>query len=266
MRFSGILFALVLLGACRTSARAEPAPGQRDVTVFAAASLRETFTELGHSFEASHPEAHVVLNFAGSQTLRAQIEHGAAADVFASADERHMAALAEQKRVLAPRVFANNELVIVVANARAELVKDLASLPRAERIVLGAPEVPVGAYTQAMLEKAQAGLGADFAARVEAHVVSREPDVRQVLAKVSLGEADAGVVYRTDALAAAGKVSVVTLPLAWNVVAKYPVAEGANAPAPELAKAFIELVTSPEGARILKSKGFTPVGDSSALP
>jgi molybdate transport system substrate-binding protein len=266
MRFSSLLLALALLGGCRNGAREKHEPARRDVTVFAAASLREAFTELGRLLETSHPEAHVVLSFAGSQTLRAQLEQGAPADVFASADERHMTALAQQKRVLAPRVFANNELVVVVAQGKVELVRDLGSLPNAERIVLGAPEVPVGAYTQSMLEKAQRALGGDFAARVEAHVVSREPDVRQVLAKVALGEADAGVVYQTDALAAAGKVAVVAIPLAFNVVVKYPVALTANAPAPELARAFLDLLASPEGSRVLKSKGFTPVGESAARP
>lgn len=264
MRFSCVLLALALLGGCRKPTPEKPA--RRDVTVFAAASLREAFTELGQLLETTHPEAHVVFSFAGSQTLRAQLEQGAPADVFAAADERHMTALVREKRALTPRVFANNELVIVVATAKGALVRDLASLPNAERIVVGAPEVPVGAYTKAMLEKAQAELGADFAARVEARVVSREPDVRQVLAKVSLGEADAGIVYRTDALTAAGKVTVVAIPLAFNVIAKYPVALLAPAPAPELAQAFVELLGSAEGARVLKSKGFTPVGDSAARP
>ena len=267
MRFSSLLFAVALLAGCRKAApeAPEPASARRDVTIFAAASLRETFTELGHAFEASHPEAHVVFGFAGSQTLRAQIEQGAPADVFASADERHMTTLVSRGRVQAPRVLANNELVLVVATGKAALVKDLASLPRAERIVLGALEVPVGAYTRFMLEKARAGLGVDFRARVEARVVSREPDVRQVLAKVALGEADAGVVYRTDALAAAN-VAVVTLPVAYNVVAKYPIAVTTNAPQLELAKAFVELVVSAEGARVLRSKGFSPVLESAARP
>jgi molybdate transport system substrate-binding protein len=101
---------------------------------------------------------------------------------------------------------------------------------------------------------------------VEAHVVSREPDARQVLAKVMLGEADAGVVYRTDALTAAGKLAVVAIPNSCNVVAKYPLAITVNAPAPELARAFVALLVSPEGARVLRSKGFTPVGESAALP
>jgi molybdate transport system substrate-binding protein len=113
---------------------------------------------------------------------------------------------------------------------------------------------------------AGAEVGAFLRGRGAAHVVSREPDVRQVLAKVTLGEADAGVVYRTDALTAAGKLAVVAIPSAYNVVAKYPLAITVNAPAPELARAFVALVVSPEGARVLRSKGFTPVGESAALP
>lgn len=236
----------------------------RDVTVFAAASLRESFTALGGAFEAAHPEAHVVFNFAGSQTLRAQIEQGAPADVFASADERHMQALAGAKRVLEPRVFATNELVVVVARAEAASLTTLAALPNAARIVLGAPEVPVGAYTAQMLDRASKTLGASFRRRVEDHVVSREPDVRQVLAKVSLGEADAGVVYRTDALAAKDKVGVVEIPPADNVRATYPVAVSASAPAPDLARAFVELLTSPAGQRTLAARGFRPPNGAEA--
>lgn len=266
MRLSSLLLIVGFFGGCREAPAENPARARRDVTVFAASSLREAFSELGRTLEASQPEAQVVFSFAGSQTLRAQLEQGAPADVFASADLRHMTPLVAAKIVREPRVFANNELVLVVASAQAGLVKDLASLPQAERIVLGAPEVPIGAYTNTMLEKARADLGADFRARVEAHVVSREPDVRQVLAKVTLGEADAGVVYRTDARAARGNAAVVAIPVAYNVVAEYPIAVTAHGPAPELARAFVELLTSPEGARVLKSKGFTPVGESAARP
>jgi molybdate transport system substrate-binding protein len=234
------------------------------VTVFAAASLREAFTALGTAFEASHPEAHVVFSFAGSQTLRAQIEQGAPADVFASADERQMQALADAKRVLEPRVFATNELVVVVPLARAGSLDTLAALPRAARIVLGAPEVPVGAYTARMLERASRTLGADFEKRVEARVVSREPDVRQVLAKVALGEADAGVVYRTDALAAKGKVALVAIPREANVRATYPAAVTTDARAPELARAFVELLASSGGQRALADQGFLPPNGAEA--
>jgi len=275
--FCGALCLTLLGTSCRQksepSPQAGPAPSAaittppakpHDVTVFAAASLREAFTTLGASFESAHPDAHVVFSFAGSQTLRAQIEQGAPADVFASADERHMQALLDAKRVGEPRVFAANELVVVVALARADALKTLADLPKAAHIVLGAPEVPVGAYTAQMLDRASKTLGESFKTRVEAHVVSREPDVRQVLAKVELGEADAGVVYRTDALAAKNKVAVVPIPPEDNVRATYPVAVTTGAPMPVLAALFVELLVSPDGQRVLAERGFLPANGAEA--
>jgi len=262
-----LVLALVisLLGCQKELPRKGPV-AKHDVTIFAAASLREAFTELAHTLESTHEGAHVVLSFAGSQALRAQIEQGAPADVFASADERHMKALVTAQKVAAPRVFANNELVVVVARAKAATLRTLADLPQAERIVVGAPEVPVGTYTTQMLDKAGNALGKDFRGRVEANIVSREPDVRQVLAKVSLGEADAGIVYRTDALAAGDKVAVLTIPTEYNVVASYPIAVTSGTKQGELARAFVDLVVSAEGARVLKQRGFTPVGAKAAAP
>jgi molybdate transport system substrate-binding protein len=265
-RHALVLAAVALLAGCKNELPRKGHAPSKDVTVFAAASLREAFTELGQSFESAHPGAHVVLSFAGSQTLRAQIEQGAPADVFASADERHMAALLLAGRVRAPQLFVNNELVVVVARAKASTLRTLADLPNAERIVLGAPEVPVGAYTLKTLDQLRALFGTDFRARVEAHVVSREPDVRQVLAKVSLGEADAGVVYRTDALTAKDQVAVLRIPTEYNVIASYPLAVTATTQATALAQAFVDLVLSPEGARVLKQQGFTPVGKVAAKP
>jgi molybdate transport system substrate-binding protein len=261
-----VLAGVGLLASCKS----EPArPGQasrQEVTVFAAASLREAFTELTRTFERAYPGAHVVLSFAGSQTLRSQIEHGAPADVFASADEKQMAALGSAGRVRAPLLFANNELVVVVARAKANTLRTLAELPNAERIVLGAPQVPVGAYGVKALEQLQGLFGPDFRARVEARVVSREPDVRQVLAKVSLGEADAGIVYRTDALSAKDQVAVLRIPTKYNVIASYPIAVTAGTNVPALAQAFVDLVRSPDGAAVLKQQGFTPVGKVAIKP
>jgi len=259
-----VLIAALLGLAC--DGKPERAPPRTELIVFAAASLRESFEAAAKAFERTHPEAHVTLSFAGSQALRAQIEHGAPADVFASADERHMHALAQAKLVGAPRVFASNDLVVVVAKAKAATLRAVTDLPHAERVVIGAPEVPVGAYTERFLAKAEQKFGGDFRKQVEAHVVSREPDVRQVLAKVKLGDADAGVVYRTDALAAAAAVEVVAIPSELDVVAEYPVAVTAAAHAPELGRAFVESLTAPEGAALLKAYGLTPVGEKSATP
>jgi molybdate transport system substrate-binding protein len=230
-------------------------PPSHDLVVFEAASLKESFAALTARFEKDHPGTHVVTNAAGSQELRAQIEHGAAADVFASADRRHMDALVTAGLAAAPALFACNEPVVVVRQDLAS-VKTFADLPRAERIVVGAPEVPIGAYTAQILKRAADKLGAPFATEVQAKIVSRELNVRQVLAKVVLGEADAAVVYRTDAQAAKGKVRVVEIPPEINVTAAYPIAALKHAPNPDLAAAFVALVRSPAGVAVLREAGF----------
>jgi molybdate transport system substrate-binding protein len=249
--FAIALGALLAAGPARA---AKPAPGE--LVVFEAASLKEAFAKLAVQFEKEHPGTHVVSNAAGSQELRAQIEHGAAADVFASADRRHMDALAGEGLVVSPALFACNEPVLVVRTALVKSIETLADLPRAERIVIGAPEVPIGAYTLEILRKAAAKYGADFAARVQAKVASRELNVRQVLAKVTLGEADAGIVYRSDAMAARGKVAVVAIPPELNVIAEYPIASLKAAAHAELARAWIALARSPAGAAAMREAGF----------
>jgi molybdate transport system substrate-binding protein len=233
------------------------APPRRELTVFEAASLKDVFARLAQRFEAGNEGVKVVANAAGSQELRAQIEHGAAADVFASADRKHMDALLAQGLALAPAVFACNEPVVVVRTGL-PAVAVFADLPRAERIVVGVPEVPIGSYTLQILAKADGKLGSDFRKRVEAKIVSRELNVRQVLAKVVLGEADVGVVYRSDALAARDKVRVVEIPRALNVTAEYPIAALKAAPHADLARSFIDLVRSPVGVGALREAGFVP--------
>jgi molybdate transport system substrate-binding protein len=233
-------------------------PGGGELVVFEAASLKDAFARLAQRFEKEHPGVKVVTNATGSQELRAQIEHGAGADVFASADCKHMDALLSQGLVAAPAVFTCNEPVVVVRAALASSLKTLADLPRAERIVIGTPEVPIGAYTVQILQNAAARYGTDFPKRVEEKVASRELNVRQVLAKVALGEADAGIVYRSDALAAGGKVQVIAIPPELNVTAEYPIARLQKAPRPDLARQWIELVKSEAGAAALREAGFLP--------
>jgi molybdate transport system substrate-binding protein len=232
------------------------APPPRELVVFEAASLKDAFAQLARRFQQDNPGAKVVANPAGSQELRAQIEHGAAADVIATADRKQMDALAAQGLVVAPSVFTCNEPVIVVRAALASVIRTLADLPRADRIVIGAPEVPIGAYTLQILRNAAAKQGTEFPARVQAKVASRELSVRQVLAKVVLGEADAGVVYRSDAIAAGGKAAIVNIPPEMNVSAVYPIAALKAAPHPELARRWIDLVTSPAGRAALREAGF----------
>jgi len=232
------------------------AEDRQELAVFAAASLKEAFGEIAKKFEADHPGERVALNFAGSQELRAQIEHGAGADVFASADRRHMSALADAKLVANERIFAQNEPVVVVPSSNPAGLARFEDLPRLKRLVVGAPEVPIGSYTLEILRNAGEKLGADFARRVEAAVVSRELNVRQILAKVSLGEADAGFVYRTDAAAASSKVKVIAIPVEINVVAAYPIAVTTGSQRPEAAKAWLDLVLSESGQALLEAAGF----------
>jgi molybdate transport system substrate-binding protein len=257
-----------LLGCPRAEAPpgAQEQPKQGKLVVFAAASLREVFTQLEGDFQRSHPGVEVTFNFAGSQELRTQLEQGAVADIFASADTHHLEVLARTARVSPPTLFARNSPVLVVARESEATIRSLADLPSARRIVIGAPEVPIGRYTLQLLDNAGRVLGSDFRARVEARVVSRELNVRQVLNKVSLGEAQAGFVYRTDARAAKPPLAQVELPAELNVVADYPVAVVAGAPHPTLARAWIALLLSARGQSALAEAGFLPPPGSQATP
>jgi len=236
-----------------TQARAAEA---QDLTVFAAASLREVFQSIALTFEKQHPNLKVRFNFAGSQDLRVQIEQGAKVDVFASADWKHMKSLATQGLVAEPRVFARNLPVVVVPKNNPAKVATFADLAKVTHLVVGAPEVPIGAYTETIFAAAEKLNGKAFADRVRANVRSRELNVRQVLTKVALGEGDAGIVYKTDALTMPDKVQVIEIPSAINVVAEYPIAALKAAPHAELAREFVKLVLSKEGEKVLTAAGF----------
>lgn len=266
LAFAGLiasLSALVFVGC----ARAELSPAAREdrLVVFAAVSLRDVFTALGDDFRRVHPDVALTFNFAGTQELHTQLEHGTAADVFASADQRHMDALARAGRISGPVIFARNEPVVIVARESAATLRAFGDLPTASSIVIGTPGVPIGRYTLEILDRASATLGADFRSRVETRVVSREINVRQVLMKVGLGEAQAGFVYRTDALAARDRVGIVTIPPDINVIASYPIAVVSGAAHPTLARAWVDLVLSAQGRQALRSVGFlAPSGGGSA--
>lgn len=243
----------LILGVCVASA----ARGE-NLRVFAAASLTEAFTEIGTAFEERHPDLTVEFNFAGSQVLRTQIEQGAGADVFVSADRVHAEALRAKDLIGGVEVVARNVLVVVIP-AEAPRVTTLGDIARpGMKVVVAGPTVPVGRYTTQVLRKmAGSGLyGDDYQTRVQANVVSQESNVRAVLAKITLGEADAGFVYRTDAITALDKVQALTIPDRLNVVAEYPIGLVAGANAPELAREFIEFVQGPEGRAILDRFGF----------
>ncbi|MCA9651810.1 MAG: molybdate ABC transporter substrate-binding protein [Myxococcales bacterium] len=236
------------LGACGRSSS-----GAGTLTVLAAASLTDAFTELASDFQAAQGVA-VVLSTAGSQALRVQIEQGAPADLFASANARHMEALVEAGWVRDAEVFATGELVLVVPRGNPAGLRTLEDLPRAERVVLGTPEVPIGSYARTVLDRAEALYGPGFRSRVEARVVSLEPNVRLVLTKVELGEADAALVYRSDATSARA-VEVVSLP-ELGVRPEYHVGVLTAAAAPGLAERFVALLRGEAGQAVLRRHGF----------
>lgn len=224
--------------------------------VFAAASLTEAFRDLSAAYEKAHPGETVELSFAGSQVLRTQIEQGAPADVFASADRTHTEDLV-RSGVLGPcQVFARNRVVVVVPSSQAR-VSRLQDLVRpGTRIVVAGAAVPVGRYTtQVLANLARGGLAGNFQVRVEANIVSHETSVRAVLSKVALGEADAGFVYVTDA-ATSSRVRTIPVPDPHNIIAEYPIGVLARSALPEKARDFVDLVLGPEGQAILRRHGF----------
>jgi molybdate transport system substrate-binding protein len=231
------LVALPLL-ACGGASTATPT-----LNVFAAASLTDAFTKLASNF----PQP-VRLNFAGTPTLVTQIEQGASADVFASADTTNMAKLQSDGFITAtPQVFAHNELEIAVARGNPKGIKTLADLARPGVIYISAgPTVPAGKYAMQALQKAS----------VSATPKSLETDVKSVISKIALGEADAGIVYITDVRAASGMVDGISIPDADNVLATYPIAAVKDAKNSAEAAAFIAYVLGETGQSTLESYGF----------
>jgi len=229
------------------SAIAADAP-PTEVSVFAAASLTAAFRAVATAFEAQHPSTKVRFNFAGSPTLVQQIREGAPADVFASADEATMQKLVEAGAVSGtPRIFAGNLLQIAVAKGNPHRIAGLADLATPGLVVvLCGDTVPCGRY----------GLEAFAKAGAKAPAGSREPDVRAVLNKVALGEADAGLVYATDVRAARDKVEGIDIPVAHNAVARYPIAALRDAAHADAARAFLAFVLSDPGTKILGEHGF----------
>ncbi|MDQ3693981.1 MAG: molybdate ABC transporter substrate-binding protein [Chloroflexota bacterium] len=234
-----------------------------ELTVFAAASLTDAFTEVQADLEAANPELSIIYNFAGSQTLVTQLTEGAAADVFASANNTQMT-VASDAGVLSgePETFVRNRLVIVAPTDNPAGLSEPADLAAdGLQLVLAQPAVPVGQYARAsicLMAADTVTYGDDFVGRVAANVVSEEDDVREVLTKVQLGEADAGIVYVSDAAIAADEVELIDIPDAVNVIATYPIAPVAGGD-DALAAAFIAYILSDDGQQTLADFGFDPV-------
>ncbi len=257
----------VLCAACaRTPPAIQPTTASpvSTLTVFAAASLQSAFKQIGKDFEAQNPGVTVAFNFAGSQQLAEQINQGAPADVFASANTQLMDAVIQRGHVTTrtQQVFARNRLVLVLPKSNPAGIKTLQDLAKPGlKLVLAAQSVPAGQYASDFLAKAskKAEFGATFSQTVLANVVSYEVDVRSVFAKVALGEADAGIVYRSD-LAADKQATVllIDIPDDLNVVANYPITVIQNSPQHERAQRFVDFVLSPDGQHRLTELGFLP--------
>ncbi|HYW06619.1 MAG TPA: molybdate ABC transporter substrate-binding protein [Longimicrobium sp.] len=252
VHFRGALFAaLLMLAACRGDG-----PARATVTVSAAASLREAVTELEREYEAANPGVDVRANFGASGALRRQIEQGAPVDIFISAaigpmDALEAAGLIDRRT---RRVLAGNELVLIVPAGRPSTVSTFADLAKVKRVALGAPaSVPAGEYADEVLRNA------GVAREVRARAVYAQ-DVRQVLAFVASGNADAGVVYRTDAASTDQVRIVATAPAGSHRPIVYPVALVAGRERPEAARAFVGFLLGPRGRAVLRARGFVVDG------
>ena len=255
-RLRFIMIAVVgILAACSS-----PSGPQRDLTVFAASSLTDAFEEVGAAFQQERPDVRLSFSFAASSTLRAQLELGARADLLASADIRQMDLLQAADALLdTPEIFAANSLVLIVPEGSDTVRTPVDLAGPGVRLALALPDVPAGAYALVALERMGASVGFDdgFYRRAVANVATQETNVRQVLAKVALGEADAGIVYLSDVAGDRAR-GVETIPLTQvhNVMALYPIAVLRDAREPELARLFVSFLSSPTARAILAEHGF----------
>jgi molybdate transport system substrate-binding protein len=254
-----LLFAL-FLAACVPAVTSTPAGEQRTLSVFAAASLTDAFTEIGKDFEAVYPGVTVTFNFAGSQALRTQIEAGAPTDVFASANNTEMDTLVKDGLVAqgTSQVFLNNKLIVILPARNPAGLTKLEDLAKPGiKLVLAAEEVPVGKYARQALDRMNSQFETSFKDKVLANVVSNEDNVKQVVTKVQLGEADAGIVYTSDAVAAP-ELKTIEIPNELNVIAQDPIAVLTKSAQMDLANTFIEYVVSTKGQAVLQKWGFGP--------
>ncbi|MCD0450640.1 molybdate ABC transporter substrate-binding protein [Actinocorallia sp. API 0066] len=239
---------LALTTAACGGSSGDGAAKETTLTVFAAASLTETFTELGKSFEAANDGVTVKFNFGSSATLAQQITQGAPADVFAAASPATMQTVADAALAEAPTTFVSNKLEIAVPAGNPAKVDDFADLAnKGVKVALCAEQVPCGAAAKKAIE----------AAGLKITPVTLEQDVKATLTKVTLGEVDAALVYRTDVIAAGDKVEGIEFPEAEKAINDYPVAVLKNAPAKDLAQLFVTLVLSQQAKDLFTKAGFT---------
>lgn len=242
--------ALVAVG-CGNDTDSAPAAGDQvggNITVFAAASLTETFTELGKQFEAEHPGTKVVFNFGASSALAEQIKQGAPVDVFASAAPKNMQQVVDAGEITAkPVTFVRNRLEIAVPKGNPSQITGLSDFANPdEKIALCAEQVPCGAAAKTVFE----------AAGITPQPDTREADVKAVLTKVTLGEVDAALVYRTDVQAAGDKVAGIDFPESAKAINDYPIAPLVKAPNSKTAAAFVTFIGSDKAKAVFTKAGF----------
>jgi molybdate transport system substrate-binding protein len=250
--------AALLLGACG-GASAAGGPAHVTLTVLAASSLSNVMPEVGSAFSSSNPFMTVRFTFAGTDGLAAEVEQGAPADVFAGASSKYADQLSSKGLIRSPRPFATNTLVVVVPPSNPAHIASPVDLARpGVKLVVGASTVPVGSYTRTVLMKMDASLGSAYATKVLANVVSNAINVESVLTAVEIGEADAGFVYVTDAMAAGSKVRAISLPADAQAVATYPIAVVTASGRARQADTFVRFVLGPQAQAILRAAGFGP--------
>ncbi len=238
------------------------ASAQASLVIYAATSLTDAFESVASAFAVEQPGVSLHLNFSSSSSLAAQIIAGAPADIFASANEKQMQLVVADGRIdgVATRIFAHNQLVLALPAdnpAGIQSVRDLAD--EGYLLVLAATGTPIRAYTEAMLQSYANAFGADFSRRVRSNLASEESNVRQVVTRLALGEADAGIVYQTDVLGdVADQLLVIEIDAAHNRLAAYPIAPLSDTANPDVTAQFIDFVLGDVGRAILTEHGFCP--------
>jgi len=244
----------LLLTACGSSSSGNSAAGKPSgkLVVFAATSLNKAFDKIGAQFEKANPGVTLKFNYNGSSSLATSLKQGAPADVFASANTANMKIVTADKLASgSPEVFARNEAEIMVEAGNPKKIKSVSNLANPDvKVVVCAPEVPCGSLAKKVFQNAG----------VTVKPVSEETNVSGVVTKISLGEADAGIVYVTDVRAGGSKIAGVPIPAGQNEVADYPIVQLMDAPNTSAAAAFIKYVLGPDGQKVLASFGFLPPG------
>jgi molybdate transport system substrate-binding protein len=228
--------------------------------IYAASSLTDAFGAIKTAYQAAHPNVSITYNFDGSQTLEQQLANGAPADIFASADTSHMQLAETAKLVTKSQIFAKNNLVVIIPASNPGHITTLKDLDKSGiKLVVGVPAVPVGKYGLQVLDNLgkSAQYGAAYEKSVKANIVSQEEDDKSVVTQVQLGDADAGIVYRTDVTSAEAKeVTVIPIPTQYNVIAQYPIAVLSGSTQQQADQAFINYLLSTAGQSILENYQF----------